>query len=379
MNLLVGVVRAGGDTRVALVPQHVKRLSGLNVRVVCEEGCGTEAGYSDQQYKEAGAEVLSRAEVLSSADVIVSTNLLDSTDTKQIKEGALVVGLSWALWYPEVLLPFAQRGLSVYALDFIPRITRAQSMDVLSSQATVAGYGAVVLAATRIPRLIPMMSTAAGTVSPVEALVIGAGVAGLQAIATARKLGAKVYAFDVRSAVKEQVESLGAQFVAVEGARTEERGGYAVEQSEEFLQRQQEVIASYARRSSIVITTASVPGRRSPLLITKQAVKQMPWGSVIVDIAAQFGGNCELTQNGKEITTDNGVLVIGDSNIPGRFPQTASYLFSGNIVNLLEHLVREGKLFLNMEDELVSKALIVYNGNITHPQLKEHTAKRTYS
>ncbi len=354
-----------------LVPQDCQHLTRQELTILTEHNAGEQAGFPDEAYHQAGVQLTDRQTILRQADLLLSLEPPPPQELAKCKAGACIITLPFIAWHPEYAREVAQHNLSLVALDAIPRITRAQSMDVLSSQATVAGYAAIVLAAERIPVLMPMLSTAAGTVRPVEVVVIGAGVAGLQAIATARRLGARVYAFDVRAATREQVESVGGQFIEVEGARQEERGGYAVEQTEEFLRRQREVIAQYAARAYILFTTAAVPGKRAPLLIPEETVRQMPVGAVLVDMAARFGGNCALTKDGEEILWE-GRRIIGDSNLAARFPGTASQLLSRNIANLLPLLIRDGKIQPQIDDEIIHESLIVFQGEIRSARVREH-------
>ena len=349
----VGVPKetANGERRVALVPETVARLREIDV--VVEPGAGVAASFADQAYREAGAEL---GEVWS-ADVVVKVHKPDAREVERLREGHVLVGFLQPLTDPETLERLAGRGVTAFAMESIPRITRAQSMDALSSQSTVAGYKAAVLAADRLPKFFPLLMTAAGTVTPAKVLVLGAGVAGLQAIATARRLGAQVSAFDVRAVVKEQVESLGATFLDL-GVRGEETaGGYARELSEEEQRRQQAELEQRIPQFDAVITTALVPGRPAPRLIPASAVAAMRPGSVVVDLAAEAGGNCEATQPGRDVDFE-GVTVIGQTNLPSTMAVHASQLYSRNVLALLMHLAPDGELELDFGDEITAGACV---------------------
>lgn len=359
------------ENRVSITPDTVPLLIKLGMEVLVESNAGARAYYSNQAYEEVGAKILSRKEVLETSNMVLSIQFPDEELIRVLKEGQSLVSLFQPLYNKEKIQKLANQGLTLYSLDTIPRITRAQSMDVLSSQATVAGYKAVLLAAANLSRFFPMLTTAAGTITPARVLVIGAGVAGLQAIATARRLGAVVDAFDTRPEVKEQVMSLGAKFVEVEGAiAAVGTGGYAVEQSEEYKKRQQEEINKYASKADAIITTALIPGKKAPLLITKKIVEEMRPGSVIIDLASVMGGNCELTKD-QETVHYNGVTIIGNSNLASTMPGDASKMFSKNIYNFLKLLVQDGKIQLNWDDEIISGTCIVHNKEIRHKPTKE--------
>ncbi len=360
--ITIGILK-NPDGRVPLTPPETLKLSRNNIKVLIEQNAGLNAGYHDTEYERNGAHITNKETILQDAEIIISIDPPDQHQITTAGKNKFWICQPFIAWNKQIAEQVAETGASLLALDAIPRITRAQPVDVLSSQATIAGYAAIILAAERIPVLMPMLSTAAGTVKPVEVLIIGAGVAGLQAIATARRLGARVYAMDVRPGTKEQVESVGGIFIEISGAIQEEKGGYAVEQTQEFIKKQQEIIADYAKRCHIIFTTAAVPGKKAPILITKEAVQNMPQGGVIVDMSARFGGNCELTKNNQEITW-NGKTIIGDSNLPARFPRTASNLFSRNIFNLLQLLIKDNKLAPDTSDEIIDKSLIVWQGNI---------------
>lgn len=359
------------ENRVSITPDTVPLLIKLGMEVLVESHAGARAYYSNEAYEEVGAKILSRKEVLETSNMVLSIQFPDEELIRVLKEGQSLVSLFQPLYNKEKIQKLANQGLTLYSLDTIPRITRAQSMDVLSSQATVAGYKAVLLAAANLSRFFPMLTTAAGTITPARVLVIGAGVAGLQAIATARRLGAVVDAFDTRPEVKEQVMSLGAKFVEVEGAiAAVGTGGYAVEQSEEYKKRQQEEINKYASKADAIITTALIPGKKAPLLITKKIVEEMRPGSVIIDLASVMGGNCELTKD-QETVHYNGVTIIGNSNLASTMPGDASKMFSKNIYNFLKLLVQDGKIQLNWDDEIISGTCIVHNKEIRHKPTKE--------
>lgn len=376
-----GVVRESfpRERRVALVPSALPSLTRAGMEVWIEKGAGERAGFSDAEYLERGAKLAdSREQVFAEAEAILQVRSLGAnpdagqSDLSLLRPGQAVIGLMEPLSEIESAWLLAERGVSAFALELIPRITRAQSMDVLSSMANIAGYKAVLLAANILPRLFPMMMTAAGTISPARAFVIGAGVAGLQAIATAKRLGAVVQAFDVRAAVKEQVQSLGARFVEFDlgASDAEDRGGYARELTEEQKQRQQELMATVIVESDVVITTAAVPGKKAPRLISASTARRMKPGSVIVDLAAERGGNCELTEPGKAVEDVSGVIVMGPVNLPSEVPFHASQMFAKNIATFLLNLVKEGKLDLNLEDEIIKETLLCMEGKLVHPRLK---------
>ena len=346
---------APGERRVALVPDIVWRLTGAGFEVAVEAGAGEAAGYADAAYAEAGAAVT--AGPLRAAEVVVRVRPPNAEEVDALAEGTVLIGFLQPLTEPEGVERLARRGVVAFAMEAIPRISRAQSMDALSSQATVAGYKAALIAAERLPRFFPMLMTAAGTVAPARVLVLGAGVAGLQAIATANRLGAVVSAFDTRPVVKEQVESLGAKFLDL-GVRGEETaGGYAVELTPEQQQRQQEELQKRVRDADAVVTTALVPGRPAPKLITAGAVHEMRGGSVIVDLAAEAGGNCELTEPGQEVVR-GGVTIVGLTNLPSTMPYHASQLYARNVHALLTHLAPAGELELDWDDEITAGACV---------------------
>lgn len=372
-----GVVRerSRGERRVALVPESVARIRAKGVDFLVEAGAGAAAGFDDDAYREAGAEIAGSAgEVLASADLVVRVQAPDSSEIEASKAGAAVVGLLFPLSAGPLVRKLRDAKLTAIALDRIPRVTLAQSMDVLSSQSTVAGYRAAVLAAYRLPQFFPLLMTAAGRIDPARVLVLGAGVAGLQAIATAHRLGAVVEAYDVRAVVKEQVESLGASFVevpAIEDAETE--GGYAREVSEESQRRANEVIAERLRSTDACITTALIPGRPAPRLITAEMVEGMPHGSLIVDLAAEQGGNCELTEPGEEVNV-NGVTVLGPLNLASDLAADASRMFSRNTEKLVLYLLADGELSLDFDNEIVKGCVVTHDGEIVDSQVAEALA-----
>lgn len=370
MRIAVAVEKQVGETRVALAPESVKKLTGSGVEVAVEQGAGEQAGFSDGDYTAAGAKIMDRASLLSGADVLACVNRPELSDYERLKSGAIIIGFLKPLDDPAGLEPIVRKQLSAFAMELIPRITRAQSMDALSSMATVAGYKAVILAAEHLPRLFPLLMTAAGTIPPAKVLVLGAGVAGLQAIATARRLGAVVEAYDVRAVAGEQVRSLGAKFLEVDlgGIETQDAGGYAKELTEEALQRGRDMVAKHAATSDVVITTAQVPGRRAPLMLTEQAVAAMHPGSVIVDLAASTGGNCALTRPG-ETVVEKGVTIMGPLNVPATVPLNSSQLYSRNLVSFLSLLIDKGNLKVDMQDEILKGACVAYQGGNVHPKV----------
>jgi len=357
MSLTIAILKEQQDNRVAMTPDNIKRTKLKDAQWWIESGAGTEAGFNDAAY-DGLAQVKDRASILKAADVIVSIFPPADTDMSQIHAGALVISQFRPYQDETVNGKLAQYPFKCLSMDMIPRTTLAQAMDVLSSMASIAGYKAVLLAAQNLPRYFPMMITSAGSIRPAKVLVIGAGVAGLQAIATSRKLGAIVEAFDVRAAAKEEVQSLGAKFVEVEGARDEKgAGGYAVQQSEEFLTRQRAEVQAHASKADVIICTAQVRGRKAPVLIEADTVRNMRHGSVIVDLAASTGGNCALTENNKTIRV-NGVTIIGNSSLECEMAEDASQMYGNNVLNLLNHITENGALTLKMEDEIVKGSLI---------------------
>lgn len=370
--MIIGILKEPNyDKRVSLLPENVKTLVDLKTTILIEKGAGDKAFYSEEAYTNVGAQVVERSKVLADSDLLVSINTIETDEYKKLKPSQAVLTAYSPLVNKELLDLFVKNGNTSFSMDMVPRITRAQSMDILSSMATVSGYKAVLEAANNLPGFFPMFMTAAGTIRPSKVLVLGAGVAGLQAVATARKLGAVVEAFDVRTAVKEQVESLGGKFVEVEGAKDDaSAGGYAVEQTDEYKQKQQQLIQDHAKKANVVITTAQIPGRKAPVLITRDTVENMIPGSVIVDLAASTGGNCELTQNDKTIEV-NGVRIIGNSNFPSDMPSDASKMFGNNLINFMKLIIDdEGNLKLDFEDEIVKGTCITHNKEIISERVK---------
>lgn len=358
------------ESRVSLLPEHISLLKKMNVSLLVETGAGVQSFATDEKFTESGATIATRAEVLQQATILLTINPLSDQDISMCT-GKVLVGFFQALFNASMLQHWASKGVSVFSMDMLPRTTRAQSMDVLSSQANIAGYKAVLLAANLFPRYFPMFMTAAGSIPPAKVLILGAGVAGLQAIATAKRLGAVVEVFDTRPAVKEEVMSLGAKFVEVEGAADASKaGGYAVEQSEEFLQRQKARIAESVAKADIVITTAQIPGKKAPILITTAMIEAMKNGSVIIDLAAATGGNTEQTKN-EETVHYKGVSITGNSMLPCSMPSDASKLYGKNICNFLQLIIsKEGQLNLNFEDDLVKGTCVVYEGQLTNDRVK---------
>jgi NAD(P) transhydrogenase subunit alpha len=357
-----------GERRVALTPDAVKRLAGAGASVHVQRGAGEAAGFADEEYRAVGAEIVADAAALRrSADVLVTVYRPAESDVADLKASAVLVGMLQPATNAALIRALAGRKVTAFSLDALPRITRAQSMDILSSMATIAGYKAVLLAATSLPKFFPMLVTAAGTIPPARTLVLGAGVAGLQAIATARRLGAIVQAFDVRPAVKEQVESLGAQFLAADTAdlQAEGAGGYAKELSDEQHRRELDLIHQHVTQVDVVICTAQIPGRRAPVLITQAMVQEMRPGAVIVDLAAEGGGNCELTKAGQDVVA-HGVTILGPVNLAASVPTHASQMVSRNLLSFLQHLIKDGSVKLDFQDEITAGACITHAGEIRH-------------
>lgn len=362
-----------GERRVALIPDTVARLvkqGGLEVWV--EAGAGEGSFFSDHAYEAAGAKIIADTATLwGEADVLVKVGIPKDYEIHQLREGSVLISFLSPLAEPETAQQLAQRKITAFGMEMIPRTTRAQSMDALSSQAGVAGYKAVLIAAAALPKFFPMLTTAAGTIKPAKVFVMGAGVAGLQAIATARRLGAIVEAFDIRPAVKEEVQSLGAKFVEVQlDEDTVAAGGYAKEISEASKQRTQEVVAEHVKSADVVITTAQVPGKKAPLLVTEGMVAQMQPGSVIVDLAAEQGGNCEGTEPGKDVVR-HGVTIIGPINLPSSMPFHASQMYAKNVLTLLQYLIKDGALQLNFEDDIIGSTCITHGGEILNQRVKD--------
>lgn len=370
--MIIGVLGAGeADKRVALTPKNVAQLIKLNVStVLVESGAGNRAFFQDQEYSDQGGEIVDRDRVLTESTVIVTVAPPTDDDVRKIKPGTVMLGVYYPLTDKDLVSKFADGGITSFSLDLIPRTTRAQAMDVLSSMATVSGYKAVLLAQIHLPKFFPMFMTAAGTITPAKVLVLGAGVAGLQAIATAKRMGAQVSAFDVRAAAKEEVLSLGAKFIEVEGATDDkEAGGYAVEQTEEFKKRQAELIKEHSQNADVIITSAQILGKKAPLLVSEETVNGMKPGAVVVDLAAVSGGNCAFSEP-DQIVNHNGVTIIGYTNLPSTMPADASLLYGNNLLNFLKLIIKEGELDLNMEDDLVVGTMITHDKQVVHERIK---------
>ena len=373
-----------GERRVAVTPRYCEALRKLGIEVLIEHDAGVESGYPDEAYIARGAQIATREQIFSQANLIAQVRSLGANpveglaDVPLMRPGQIVVGFGEPLTAGKECAALAAAGVSFVALELIPRITRAQSMDVLSAMATIAGYRAVLLAASELPKMFPMLTTAAGTIAPAKVFVLGVGVAGLQAIATARRLGAVVSAYDVRPAVKEQVESVGAKFVTldVDAKASEDRGGYAKAMDEAFYRRQRELLTDVIREQDVLITTAAVPGRKAPILVTAQMAEAMQPGSVIVDIAAERGGNCELTVPGQTII-HHGVTVMGPLNVPSMVPYHASQMFGSNITAFVKLLLKDGALTLNRDDEIIRESLVTFQNKVVHPRVLEVVDKLT--
>ncbi len=353
-----------------MVPEVVPKLTGPGLELAVEAGAGEAAGFRDDAYRQAGAEVVAdRAALLGAADVVFKVQPPTPDEVRLLKKDGILLSFLQPAFHGAAITALAERGVTAFSVDLLPRISRAQSMDALSSQASLAGYKAVLMAAGRLGKFFPMLMTAAGTIAPARVLVLGAGVAGLQAIATARRLGAVVEAYDVRPAVKEEVQSLGATFVELPLEAQEGQGGYAREQSEEFLTKQRELLGERVAAADVVITTAAVPGRKAPVLVTADMVRGMRAGSVIVDLAAETGGNCELTRPG-EVADVGGVWIDGTRNVPSTVAFHASQLYARNLTNLLLHLVKDGKVELDFDDEITKSACVTYGGQVVNERAK---------
>jgi NAD(P) transhydrogenase subunit alpha len=362
---------AQDERRVALVPDTAVKLIAAGLEVSVERGAGANAFVPDEAYESAGVKVVSgAAALLKDADVVLKVQAPSVAEVDLLRRDAVLISFLQPATQGEIVTALAKRGVTSFSLELVPRISRAQSMDALSSQASAAGYKAVLMAAARLAKFFPMMMTAAGTVAPARVLVMGAGVAGLQAIATARRLGAVVSAYDVRPAVKDEVKSLGATFIELPLEAQEGQGGYAREQSEEFLRKQRELIGEHIAKSDVVITTAAIPGRRAPLLVTADMVRGMKPGSIIVDLAAETGGNVELTKAGEDVEV-GGVTIIGTRNVPSTMPLHASQLYARNVANLLLHLVKDGAIKLDFADEITKGACVTHGGEIVNERAKQ--------
>lgn len=370
--MTIGILKEPADEkRVSCLPEIAGQFVKLNFEVQVEANAGASAFAYDAEYVNAGCKISPREVVLSS-DLVIGITIPGDGELQKIREGAGLLCSYQPLFHQEVVLRFLDRNITSFSMDMVPRTTRAQSMDILSSQATVSGYKAILIAATHLPKFFPMFMTAAGSITPAKVLILGAGVAGLQAIATAKRLGAVVEAFDTRSAVKEEVKSLGAKFVEVEGAaESSTAGGYAVEQTKEFLEKQKQVIFEHSSKSDVIICTAQIPGKKAPLLVPKETVAVMKSGSVIVDLAASTGGNCELTKNNEVYTTSNGVTIIGNSNIPSTMPADASRMYGKNIINFLKLMLKDGTMHVNTDDDIVKGTCITHKKEIISPRVKD--------
>lgn len=380
MAITVGIPRETfpGERRVAIIPRACDALKKLGVDILIEHSAGAAAGFPDEQYTVRGARLGSRADLFEAADIILQVRTVGANpeagraDLPLLRRGRILVGFGEPLTALEEWPLVADAGATVFAMELMPRITRAQSMDALSSSATISGYKAVLLAASELPKMFPMMMTAAGTITPAKVFVLGAGVAGLQAIASARRLGAVVCAYDVRPVVKEQVESVGAKFVSlgVESEAAQDKGGYAKALGEEFYRRQRELLTEVLREQDVVITTAAVPGRKAPILITTEMVGAMCEGAVIVDIAAERGGNCELTRPG-ETVVHQGVRIFGPVNLASTVPRDASQMYGSNITAFAKLLVHDGAVRVDLEDPIIRETLITHEGQVVHPRIRE--------
>lgn len=370
--MIAGILKEPqGENRVSLLPEQAATLVKKGITVLVEEGAGYNSFAVNNTYTEKGIKVVSRKELLQQSDIVFSIQLLTAEDQSSLKSNAVLVGVFQPLFQYQAMQQWSTKGLSTFSLDMLPRTTRAQAMDVLSSQANIAGYKAVLVAANLFPRYFPMFMTAAGSIPPAKVLILGAGVAGLQAIATAKRLGAVIEVFDTRPAVKEEVMSLGAKFVEVEGAADASKaGGYAVEQSEEYKQKQQQKLAESAAKADIVITTAQIPGKKAPILLSEAMLANMKAGSIIIDLASATGGNTPFTKNNETIV-HNGITILGNSNLPSTMPFDASKLYGKNVLNFLQLiLTKEGAINLNFDDDLVKGSCITHGGAIVNDRVK---------
>jgi len=379
--MIIGVPKESypGERRVALIPASLPVLAKAGMEILVEEGAGLDAGFTDAEFKSKGATIVSRDEVFAKGEIILQVRChganpaAGKSDLSKFRKGQFVIGTAEPLSELDAAKELAATGVTHFALELVPRITRAQSMDILSSMATIAGYKAVIMASDRLPRMFPMMMTAAGTIAPARVFVVGAGVAGLQAIASAKKAGAKVLAYDIRPAVKEQIESLGGKFLEMElgTADAEDKGGYAKEQSEETIRKQREMMKAAIADSDVVITTAAVPGRKAPILVTRDMVEGMVTGSVIVDLAAERGGNVDLSKAG-ETVVHQGVTILGPENLPSTVPYHASQMFAKNLVTFLQNMLsKEGRIEMNLEDEIIKDTLVCRDGEVVNARMRE--------
>ena len=370
--MIIGILKEeGSENRVALLPESVATLTKMMVTVYVEKDAGLRAFASDAEYQAAGATISGKSDVIAQSDMLISINPPSDAGIAEMKEKTVLLAVLNPFFNPDLITKLAQKNITSFSLDVIPRTSRAQSMDILSSMATVSGYKAVLTAANTLPKFFPMFMTAAGTITPAKVLILGAGVAGLQAIATSRKLGAVVEVFDVRAAVKEEVVGLGGKFVEVEGAVDDKSaGGYAVEQSDEFKKKQAAAVHDHAVKSDVVICTAQIPGKRAPLLLRKETVESMKPGSVIIDLAASTGGNCEVTKN-DETVVHHGVKIIGNSSFPVEMPTDASKMFGKNVINFLKLMISaKGEFNLNWDDDIVKGTCVTHNTEIVHERIK---------
>lgn len=368
--MIVGILKETiGENRVSLLPEQVETLTKKGIDVKIEDNAGLNAFANNESYLAKGAKIVTRNEVITQSDLLL---FIHSTNIDGAKANAIILGAYQPLSNVDVIKNWASKNVTCFSLDMIPRTTRAQSMDVLSSQANIAGYRAVLIAASMLPHYFPMFMTAAGSIAPAKVLILGAGVAGLQAIATAKRLGAVIEVFDTRPAVKEEVMSLGAKFIEVEGAADASKaGGYAVEQTEEYKQKQQQKIAESVAKANVIITTAQIPGRTAPILITNEMLATMKAGSVIIDLAAATGGNTPQTKNNETVVTSNGVSILGNSNLQSGMPSDASKMYGKNVLNFLQLIItKEGTINLNFEDDLVKGTCITHQGQITNERIK---------
>lgn len=367
-----------GENRVACVPDVVPKLIKAGYQVQIEKDAGLNAGFANEQYEKAGAKIIDNlTDLYSNADIVFKVQrpidhpAAGKHELDLMKKGTILISFVYILHYADVAKKCAEKGIDLISMDMMPRTTLAQKMDVLSSQANISGYKSVIMAANELGKIFPLMMTAAGTISPAKVVIMGAGVAGLQALGTAKRLGAVVEVSDIRTAVKEEVQSLGGKFIEVEGAEDmQDAGGYAKEASAEFLQKQKETIFKHVTEADIVITTALVPGKKAPILVTEEMVKNMRAGSVVLDMATEFGGNCEISEKGKTVKK-YGVTIIGESNLPSLVPTHSSEMYARNILNLILHIGKEGKVTINLDDEIIKGSLITLHGIIINQRIKD--------
>lgn len=361
-----------GENRVACVPDVASKLIKAGFEIQIEKNAGLNAGFRDEQYQKAGAKIIDNTDQLySNADIVFKVQKPSDEEIKKLKKGTLLISFIYALHYPQIVKTCAENGIDLIAMEMVPRTTLAQKMDALSSQMNIAGYKSVILAANYLGKIFPLMMTAAGTISPAKVVIMGAGVAGLQALGTAKRLGAVVEVSDIRPAVKEEVQSLGGKFIEVETTENmQDERGYAKEASEEFLKKQKELIFKHVTDADIVITTALVPGKKAPVLVTEEMVKNMKPGSVVLDMAVEFGGNCEISEAGKVVKKYD-VTIIGETNLPSMVPTHSSEMYSKNILSLIQHIGKDGKIELKLEDEIVKGCLLSRNGEVINDRIKE--------